>query len=52
MLILMRNTGDHEDLCPDGGDIGYWDGKVKCSVHPRDDGSENDDGDDGTVPFL
>lgn len=39
-------------ICPDGGEIGYRDGNVQCSVHPKDDGSDNDSGEDGGVPFL
>ncbi len=35
-----------EDLCPGEGDIGYYDGKVQCSVHSKGDGN------DGSVPFL
>ena len=39
-----------ENICPDHGDITYLDGKVQCSKHDRDNGSESDD--DGDVPFL
>jgi prepilin-type N-terminal cleavage/methylation domain-containing protein len=39
------------EVCPGHGDITYVDGKVQCSVHQRDGGNENDD-DDGSVPFL
>lgn len=38
-----------QNVCPEHGDITYVDGKIKCSVHTREDDSKNDDGD---VPFL
>lgn len=34
-------------ICPVGGDMGYMDGEVECSVHSID---EEDEGED--VPFL
>jgi hypothetical protein len=37
------------NICPVGGEISYVDGKVKCSLHPRDidSGVEEEN-----VPFL
>lgn len=37
-----------EDICPNQKDIIYIDGKIRCSMHSED----NEDGDDGSVPFL
>lgn len=39
---------DAQDLCPSSGVIGYNSGTVICSLHH----GGNDDGDDGSVPFL
>ena len=39
---------DAQDLCPASGVIGYNSGTVVCSLHH----GGNDDGDDGSVPFL
>ena len=36
------------DICPEGGDISYEDGKVKCRIH----NGENKLSDDGQIPFL
>ena len=39
-----------EKICPNEGEIGYFDEKVLCSVHPRDD--IGDDEEYGSVTFL
>ena len=39
---------DAQDLCPSSGDVSYNGGTVVCSLHH----GGNDDGDDGSVPFL
>jgi len=35
-----------EIICPDQGSIIYWNNKVQCTVHPRDNNE------DESVPFL
>jgi hypothetical protein len=41
------------EICPSGGEINYLDGDVSCSLHPRENDSAEDDGDDDeSVPYL
>ncbi|WP_394238273.1 hypothetical protein [Niallia oryzisoli] len=39
-------TGYDGRVCPAGGELGFSDGKVKCSVHSVDEDE------DPSVPFL
>ena len=41
-----------EEVCPDGGVISYLDGDVDCSVHSDSEISEDEEDDNGDVPFL
>lgn len=47
-------TGYGDDLCPGGGEMTYFEGEIRCSVHSEGSGEEeSDDGEDGgSVPFL
>jgi prepilin-type N-terminal cleavage/methylation domain-containing protein len=41
------------EISPSGGEINYLDGDVSYGLHPRDNDSAEDEGDDdGSVPFL
>jgi prepilin-type N-terminal cleavage/methylation domain-containing protein len=41
------------EICPSGGEFNYLEGDVSCSLHPRDNDSVEDDGeDDEIVPYL
>lgn len=50
-VVFAQYLQDYgEDICPVGGEIGYMDGEVRCSVHSIDE-KEHDDVDED-VPFL
>lgn len=40
------------EVCPSDGEISYKDGKVNCSIHPRDIDTKDKDGDGESVPYL
>jgi prepilin-type N-terminal cleavage/methylation domain-containing protein/prepilin-type processing-associated H-X9-DG protein len=41
-----------KSMCPDHGNIAYVDGRVRCSIHVREEDTESGNDDDGDVPFL
>lgn len=46
-----------QEICPEGGVISRSESKISCSIHLDEDGedtegSDEDDSDDGSVPFL
>jgi prepilin-type N-terminal cleavage/methylation domain-containing protein len=48
--IFNQYMNDYrKDICPNHGDVSYVDGKVRCSIHSKENDSESDEED---VPFL
>jgi Tfp pilus assembly protein PilE len=43
-----------EEVCPSYGDMSYTEGKINCSIHPRNNKSKHkdEDSDGGRVPYL
>jgi type II secretory pathway pseudopilin PulG len=41
-----------EDICPEDGEISYFDGRVNCSLHPRENGGGDRDSEGEGVPFI